>query len=64
MTRGLNKILCFSCIHIHVSSHVQPLNKEMILKGMTRGLNKILCFSCIHIHVSSHAQPLDKEIIL
>ena len=26
-----NKILCLSCIHIHVSSHAQPLNKEMIL---------------------------------
>ena len=30
--RGVeNKILCLTCIHIHVSSRVQPLNKEMIL---------------------------------
>ena len=39
MTRGVeNKILCLSCIRIHVSSHVQSLNKEMVLEGMTRGL--------------------------
>ena len=32
MTRGVeNKIFCLSCIHIHVSSRFQPLNKEMSL---------------------------------
>ena len=33
-----NMILCLRCIHIHVSSRVKPLNKEIILQGMTHDL--------------------------
>ena len=52
-----NMILCLRYIHIHISPHAQPLDKEMMLQGMTRSLKweniSMQCIWYIMVHKST-----------